>query len=205
VKGLQVSEIAKAIAKVMEEVPYVRKRYSEDLGYSFAGEREMIIALRESVVRNHLVVVPIGASVERRDPYQTKSGTSMVDSVVKVRWKFIHTESGETLEAETLGEGSDRADKGIGKAMTAAFKYVLKESFMVETGDDPDEVVEERSADNSAAFETAWKAIEAADSVARLEKLISLIPTSKGNYDADQQKKLNDLCQKKLAQLQLKK
>jgi hypothetical protein len=38
----------------------------------------------------------------------------------------------------TLGEGLDRGDISINKAATSAYKYALRQTFCIETSDDPD-------------------------------------------------------------------
>ena len=53
-------------------------------------------------------------------------------------FRFIHTASGDYIDVPILGEASDVGDKASNKAMTAALKYALRQTFLIETGDDPD-------------------------------------------------------------------
>ena len=41
------------------------------------------------------------------------------------------------MSAMSSGEGSDTGDKASNKALTGAYKYALRQTFCIETGDDP--------------------------------------------------------------------
>src|SRR5262249_36903978 len=51
-------------------------------------------------------------------------------------------------DCQVLGEASDAGDKAAPKALTGAYKYFLRQTFLIETGDDPDRYA---SADQEAA------------------------------------------------------
>jgi hypothetical protein len=57
---------------------------------------------------------------------------------VIVTYKIACIETGEFEELQSIGYGSDSQDKGSNKAMTSAFKYVQRQTFMISTGDDAD-------------------------------------------------------------------
>lgn len=44
------------------------------------------------------------------------------------------------IEVESNGTGVDTQDKGVGKAMTYAYKYMLLRTFAIPTGEDPDKI-----------------------------------------------------------------
>jgi hypothetical protein len=44
------------------------------------------------------------------------------------------------MDIQTLGEGSDTGDKTLNKCMTAAYKYAIRQTLMISTGDDPDAI-----------------------------------------------------------------
>jgi len=52
---------------------------------------------------------------------------------------FVDTESGESFSCIFYGDGSDSNDKAIYKAITGAQKYALMKTFLVATGDDPEQ------------------------------------------------------------------
>lgn len=58
--------------------------------------------------------------------------------LVKMDFELIDVETGFSESSTFVGEGIDKGDKGIYKAMTGALKYYLADTFMVATGDDPE-------------------------------------------------------------------
>lgn len=132
------SNIFTAIIAVMSQIGYVKKQRSPNLNYSFAGEAALIAALRPDMVEQgiFMTVSKISNVVQRE--YTTAKGTAMVNVSLVLTLKFYHAPSGTFIEVEAAGEGSDTGDKATAKAMTAAYKYALRETFCIETGDDPD-------------------------------------------------------------------
>jgi hypothetical protein len=68
--------------------------------------------------------------------------------VAAVTYRLTHASSGESEDCQVLGEASDAGDKAAPKALTGAYKYFLRQTFLIETGDDPDRYA---SADQEAA------------------------------------------------------
>lgn len=130
------SEIFKAINAVMNEVGYVQKKRSGGVNYSFAGEAALIEALRPEMVKNGLFVFPTAVR-ETMTSYTTAKGSVMNQALLVVTYRFAHI-SGETFDVQVTGEGADIGDKSFNKAMTGAYKYALRQTFCIETGDDPD-------------------------------------------------------------------
>ena len=55
-----------------------------------------------------------------------------------VTYKFVDIESGESIGDFACGQGADKGDKGVYKAITGAIKYVYMKTFNIPTGDDPE-------------------------------------------------------------------
>jgi hypothetical protein len=146
---LAVPNIYTAINAVMNEVGYVKKTKAPNLNYTFAGEAGLIAALRPEMVANGIIMsVSKISHVETRE-YQTQKGTPMVNVALVGTVRFYHI-SGTFIEVESAGEGSDTGDKATAKAMTAMYKYALRETFMIETGDDPDKYASEERANRTS-------------------------------------------------------
>lgn len=147
-----------ALHAVMGECGYVQKSKQAPAGaggYRYASDADLIKAVRPAVLR-HGVVGPMPVGVQAEDSVgdgKMKYRTSLI-----VRWRFAHVDSAETIEIETAGQGADNQDKSAYKAMTGAFKYALRETLMIETGDDPE--ADDGGDDRSLAPDT--KAIESA-------------------------------------------
>jgi hypothetical protein len=142
------SNLASAKLAVMAAVPYVRKHKAEHLNYSFAGEADLIASLRPAMLANGLTVAPIGVAVLEQGRYQTLKGGLLNHVVAAVTYRLTHAPSGESEDCQVLGEASDAGDKAAPKALTGAYKYFLRQTFLIETGDDPDRYA---SADQEAA------------------------------------------------------
>lgn len=116
---------------------YVQKHKSDKLNYSFAGEADLIAAIRPALVE-HGIVISIAEYVDvERCTMTTKNGAIMNVTMLRAVVRFTHT-SGTHVDVQALGEGADSGDKSTTKAMTCAYKYALRQTFAIETGDDPD-------------------------------------------------------------------
>lgn len=130
-----------ALNAVMKQVGYVQKQKAANstLKYSYAGEAALIAAIRPHLVEHGIVVYPAGVRELRTETYQTSNGATMNRTIGLFDFMFYHGESDTSFLAEALGEGADIGDKSANKAMTAAYKYALRQALMIETGDDPDQ------------------------------------------------------------------
>src|SRR5690606_34885912 len=62
----------------------------------------------------------------------------MKSAVASVTLRIVDTESAEEIQVSGLGQGSDKGDKAVMKAVTAAVKYALSTGFLISWGDDPE-------------------------------------------------------------------
>ncbi len=127
-----------AIVAVMSEVGYVAKQRTPGLGYSYAGEAALIAALRPAMVEHGLYAAVIEVKDIRTGSYVTAKGTAMNSVSLTAVVRFTHAVSGTFVDVMAVGEGSDSGDKAFNKASTGAYKYALRQTFCIETGDDPD-------------------------------------------------------------------
>lgn len=120
----------------MREVQYLQKDGQINFGnnhYRFLSETKITQSLRTSFLNYGLLVFPIETNPEK------------VGNVtqVAVKYKIVDIESGEFEIVASTGQGADGQDKGGPKAMTGAYKYMLRQTFMIPTGDDPDNISSE--------------------------------------------------------------
>jgi hypothetical protein len=135
--------VHQAINQVMNFVGYVQKQKAAQLNYTYAGEAALISALRPQMVEAGLYVAVVAIKDVVRGQYTTAKGSVMnsVDLVAVIR--FTHAPSATFIDVEALGSGADSGDKASNKALTGAYKYALRQTFCIETGDDPDNHVSE--------------------------------------------------------------
>jgi hypothetical protein len=134
------SEVHAAINAVMKEVGYVQKLgrvTGSGPNYSYAGEKDLIQAIRPVMVEHGLMMYVSNIINVTRDTYSTKNGNVMNTTVITCEITFSHI-SGDSVKSFAIGEGADSGDKSANKAMTGAYKYALRQTFCIETGDDPD-------------------------------------------------------------------
>lgn len=130
--------IYEAINAVMTEVGYVQKKKGGDIPYKFAGEAALIEALRPSMVEHGIVVYPAGVSEFKLERETSGKGTQYTHVHGLFSFVFQHVDSDTCVITQVVGEGIDYGDKAASKASTIAFKYALRQTFTIETGDDPD-------------------------------------------------------------------
>jgi hypothetical protein len=129
-----------AIVAAVAATPWVEFTKPErggGISYEYLSEEDIVKALRQVLPAHGLAIIPRAMNVVVNDSYNSNNGGRMVNRVIRVRYRVVH-QSGEWIEGEALGEGSDRGDKSINKAMTAAYKYFLRELTMLAGGMDPD-------------------------------------------------------------------
>ena len=132
--------VAEKISKVMDKVNYLKKDGNVSYGrtnYDYLSEEKLTSELNGAFREVGLIITPVDMELLETKEVSTKSGTSYL-SRIKATYEITDTEEDDTITITTIGEGMDSGDKGINKAMTAAFKYAQRQSFMIPTGDDPD-------------------------------------------------------------------
>jgi hypothetical protein len=121
------------IHAVMQDVTYLQKDDAISFGntkYKAISEEKVTSTVRESLLKNKLIIIPIEQEHHKEGNLTT----------VNVKYKIVDIESGEYEIAMSSGTGADTQDKGVGKAMTYAYKYLLLRTFAIPTGEDPDKV-----------------------------------------------------------------
>lgn len=115
----------------MRDVEYLAKDDHikfKSTNYKAISEEKVTSTVRESLIKNKLIIIPVKQE-------HSREGTL---STVNVQYKIIDIESGESEIIVSSGTGVDTQDKGVGKAMTYAYKYLLLRTFAIPTGEDPD-------------------------------------------------------------------
>lgn len=132
--------VADKIKQVMELTGYLQKDGQVAYGntrYSYLSEEKITNEIRNAMLGVGLILYPVGMEIIDKREVATRSGTATVLNIT-ARYRIQDVESGEHIDIQTLGEGMDNGDKTVYKAMTGAFKYAQRQTFMIPTGDDPD-------------------------------------------------------------------
>ena len=131
--------IEEALNHLMGRVGYVQKSESGALPYSFASEVAFIKAIRPHMVDLGLTISPVGIRELETIQYLTKNGAQAFNRTFIFTFEWFHAPTNTSKNVTTIGEGTDYGDKSCNKAMTVALKYAMRQSLLIETGDDPDQ------------------------------------------------------------------
>ena len=127
----QPKSLAGKLAAIMNEVGRVGKNgYNQHFKYAYVTESDLTDAIRPLLSKHS-----VGLSFSVEDVLDLTNNVTQV----KIRYVLVNGEdSNDRLEMTCFGRGQDKADKGIYKAITGATKYWLYKTFLVSTGDDPE-------------------------------------------------------------------
>ena len=140
------SELCTALAAVCSEVGYVPESGGKGLPYKFLSEKEIVPAVRDAMHKHGITIIPVGA-----EPISDKQIGKMTTKTFRITFRICHSSGGHML-AQTLGEGFDSGDKTVYKVMTGAYKYMLRQTFALSGGEDPDDTPSPRGEEHPPQF-----------------------------------------------------
>jgi len=122
-------KLFKKLVEILREVETIKKSgKNTHQGYQYTTESDLLEVIRPKLVEKGIFLTTSVVSVERVDNITT----------VITEHEFHDSETGETYKVNSAGQGSDKQDKGIYKAITGSVKYLLWKNFLVESNDDPE-------------------------------------------------------------------
>ena len=131
-------KIGPAMAAAQAEFGTVGKSGANTFdGYDYA-KLEDYVDVVQAVMQKHGLSLIVGTTQQFQiETRQTKKGGQEYVVGVALEGMILHT-SGQWVGVASQGQGQDRGDKGIYKAITGARKYLLASAFGLKTGDDPE-------------------------------------------------------------------
>ena len=112
--------IRQKIHQVMKDAGYIKKQAS-NMPYKSVTHNNVSDAIRKQFNKVGLIIIPSVKSSSRDGNIHS----------VTMSVKIIDVDSGESLEVgDYPGTGIDNQDKGFGKAISYAFKYILQKLFL---------------------------------------------------------------------------
>jgi len=125
--------IYEKILAVMQDVEYLQKDGNVSFGktnYNYLSEEKITGSIRLALIRNRLIMYPINCEQVQSE--------STFDNII-MTYRIVDIDDPKSfIDVKTKGCGHDSGDKKSYKAMTGAFKYAQRQTFMISTGDDPD-------------------------------------------------------------------
>ncbi len=151
------NNIYQKINEVMKEIEYLTKDDKVEYGntkYTAISEEKVTTEVRKQLVKQGIAIIPIQQESSIKELIRTDKNVNML-TTVHVRYRIQNIDDvNDFIEAESNGSGVDTQDKGVGKAMTYAYKYMLLRTFAIPTGEDPDKIA---SAETDAKIEKEVK------------------------------------------------
>jgi hypothetical protein len=126
------------LAEVRRRLGYIQKRgHNERFNYSYVTAADIAGAVGDILAELGVVVIPSLENIT----YESTAGRGETTRLARVvmAYTFADVDSGEAIVAKVAGQGLDVGDKAPYKAMTGALKYALLQSFLLATGDDPED------------------------------------------------------------------
>jgi hypothetical protein len=131
--------LVRKLCEVMAAVSHVPKGgHNKAQGYDFARDVDVLAAVRAELAKRGVFLSNSG-DAPTLGSFETKGGTPMQTTHVRMHFTAHDSESGESLMIGTgYGEGMDTGDKSSAKAETSAVKYGILKAFLIPTGEDPE-------------------------------------------------------------------
>lgn len=133
------AKLAPALTKAQAEFKGVAKSGRNTFDkYDYANLEDYVHAVRGVLASHGLSLLSSSEEIIPLEDRTTKNGGCEHAVRVKLTTRIVH-ESGEWIETSSCGEGQDRADKAVYKAITGARKYALASALNLATTDDPEQ------------------------------------------------------------------
>jgi len=131
-------KIYEVIPLIMARVGTVGKNHKNAAqGYQYRGVDDVVASLQPLMAELGIFVFPKVLTVSAEQVRVGQKGTPMIHVVSTIEYHFCADDGSEVVTA-TIGEATDTGDKAANKAMAAAHKYALTQTFSIPTSDPKD-------------------------------------------------------------------
>lgn len=114
-----------------------KDRNNAQQGYKFRGIDDVYNSLAPIISKSGLVILPRMESREVAER-STSKGNAIFYVTVDAEFDFVSSHDGSKHVVKIFGEAMDTADKATNKAMSAAYKYAVFQTFCIPTEGDND-------------------------------------------------------------------
>jgi len=163
-------KLAEKMILISEEVQYIQKQGRNQFHkYNYVTDSDVVNAFSKAMQKHKVFMF---SSVLQRQcmSYETRGNKNAFLVSVQLQVTFIDADSGESMRSIFYGDGSDSDDKGVYKAITGAQKYALMKTFLVATGDDPEQ---DATPAHNETVQTSQAKLNPFDKEALIQKMIT--------------------------------
>lgn len=146
--------VSKVIAAAKES-GYVQKDSSHAQGYKYADDEAITTKFRNAMIDQGVLVYPEAMEFRDIQVFPHADGVKAPNVLVSIIGHLAVTDGAASLRVASLGQGIDRGDKAIYKAMTGFKKYGYRHLVMMATGDDPEKSRDDEISTNQAVSRPA--------------------------------------------------
>lgn len=133
-----ITNLASALAKMQAELGIISKSGENKFDkYTYATLEDYIKGTRDTLSKYGFFLIASVESLTQLSDRTTRNGGLEHAVQISLTIRLIH-QSGEWVETRCIGEGQDRADKAVYKAITGARKYAIASVLGLATSDDPE-------------------------------------------------------------------
>lgn len=133
-----IDKIAPAIIAARKEMKAIGKSGNNTFDkYRYANLLDYIEGTEKAMLGNGLMLITGNPAIDMPEKRTTQKGGNEYPVTARLTCRLVH-ESGQWIEIDAHGQGQDRGDKGLYKAITGGRKYVIACLFGLATTDDPE-------------------------------------------------------------------
>ncbi|MDF2867254.1 MAG: hypothetical protein K0S11_724 [Gammaproteobacteria bacterium] len=133
-----ITNLASALAKMQPELGVIGKSGENKFdNYTYATLADYIKGTRDIMSKHGFFMVASVEKLTQLTDRATRNGSIEHAVQISLTVRLIH-QSGEWIETSCIGEGQDRTDKAVYKAITGARKYAMASLLGLATSDDPE-------------------------------------------------------------------
>lgn len=137
------ANVFQRIYEVMKRIRYIEKTPAEEGKPPVLLSDAVVSALSAALIDNRLVILPVKEEHTRSETRIAGVVNHLTEVDMTYRIQNIDDPNDYILVA-SMGSGVDLQDKGGNKALTAAYKYMVRQSFAISSPvDDPDNITSE--------------------------------------------------------------
>lgn len=133
------ASLAEKKAQVINQTGFVEKKGKNNrFGYEYAREADYLNHIRDVMASKGLAFSYTVVEEKMNQFSKTSSGNTRYANRQILEFTLTDTETGFAEHSTLVTYGIDSGDKGVWKGITGAVKYYLAKTFLVPTGDDPE-------------------------------------------------------------------
>lgn len=168
---------------ILKEIEYVQKDKKNSMqGYNYLSESKIKEIIKANLEKYNVLFTYSTDNVREYEISPTSKGTKQFVTSVNGKYQFSDCDSGEVIEGCWAGAGSDTGDKGIYKAITGGIKYVFNTTFLIPTGDDPEDDKEAKEEVKKPIVTENHKSVFTEEQKANMKKVYTIFHITK-DYD----------------------